>query len=154
MGIGMVMTTDHLIPIAQHGPTSLEVQGHLRTLKAHCFEISPHLIHNLLRQRREIWVLMQLPRAMEIASPGTSICGISGRIPSQGKQHLKLPCHIQRIQGQLHRCDGSGKELMKLHCHHPIKKAGPRRNRPSTQSKGTINHRQQRNHPPLPEFLE
>ena len=149
----MVMTTDHLIPIAQHGPTSLKVQGHLRTLKAHRIEIGPYLINNLLRELHEIGVLMQPPSAMEIASPGTSFCGISGRLPSQGKQHLKLPCHIQRIQGQLHRGDGSGKELMKLHCHHPIKKAGPRRNRPSTQSKGTINHRQQRNHPPLPGFL-
>jgi hypothetical protein len=114
MGIGMVMTANHLIPIAQHRPTSLEVQGHLRTLKAHRFEITPRLIHNLLREPREIWVLMQSPLAMEIASPRTSICGISGRIPSQGKQHLKLPCHIQRIQGQLHRGNQRGEQAMLL----------------------------------------
>ena len=48
MGIGMVMPTDHLIPIAQHGPTSLKVQSHLRTLKAHRLEISPCLIRHLL----------------------------------------------------------------------------------------------------------
>ena len=48
MGIGMVVTTDHLPPLAEYRPTALEVQIHLRAIESSALEIVPNPSHNLV----------------------------------------------------------------------------------------------------------
>ena len=48
MGIGMVVTTDHLPPLAEYRPTALEVQIHLSAIESSALEIVPNPSHNLV----------------------------------------------------------------------------------------------------------
>ena len=113
MGIGVVVTAHRLIPVAQHGPAALDVQGHPGAVKADALQIGPGLLHHLRHQGREGGMKMQLPDAVEITGPGATFAGVARGLPPQRQQKLQMGSQVQRIELKLHRGNGRRENLMK-----------------------------------------
>ena len=111
----MVMATNALIPVTDHRPTALEMQGNSVAVEAEGVEIDPGRITDLNRQILKIWMLMELPNTIEISGPGTAITGITNGLSPQGQERLQLGGEIEWIELKLLRRDGGGKKLMALH---------------------------------------
>ena len=99
----MVMTTNALIPVTDHRPTALEMQGNSFAVEAKGVEIGPGGITNLNRQILKIRMLMQLPDTIDISSQGAAIIGIPNGLNAQGQQRLQFGGQIERIELELLR---------------------------------------------------
>ena len=109
----MVVAAHRLIPVAQHGPAALDVQGRPGAIKADFHQISPGLLHHLCHQRREGGMVMQLPDAIEIAGPGATFTGVACGIPPKRQQELQMGSQLERIELKLNRGHHRRKNLMK-----------------------------------------
>ena len=125
MGIGVVMASDCLIPVAEDRPATLQVQGHLGTVKTHRSQIVLGLLHHKISRTQEIGMTMQLPHTIEVTGPGTTGAWVTRGCPPQRQQGLQLCCQLQRIQCQLGRGDNGREERIELEGHRSIKKADP-----------------------------
>lgn len=106
MGIGMVVSTDHLIPVTDHGPTPLQVKRNALLIETQSSEIRPGQINDAVSQVLELRLLMQLPDPLKIAGPRTAIGGISRGFTAHGQQSLQLGCQGQGIESKLDCRDG------------------------------------------------
>ena len=101
MGIGVVMTAHHLSRFAQHRPAALDVQTDLVKIKTEGYEVSLGVINELPNQRHEGPMVVQLPNAIEVASPGTARIRIAACIATQSVERLELEGQIKRFGPQL-----------------------------------------------------
>ena len=72
VGIGVVMTANHLTRLCEDRPTSLKMQRYGITIKTKLKQIAMGEAHQLSNQSMKIWMVLKLPTAMKIASPGTT----------------------------------------------------------------------------------
>ena len=101
MGIGVVVATNRLIPIADHRPAALQVQCNTIVIKAKLAEISPREPHHLLGQHGELRMPMELPHAIEIPRPGTTLIGIALCLATKPQQSLDADGLLEGIEGKL-----------------------------------------------------
>jgi len=114
MGIGVMVAANRLIPITDHGPATLQMQGHLASLKPKRIEIAPGLIHHPLGQGLKGLLLMQLPHPMQVPRPGTALAGVALSFAAKPQQSLHAGGLLQGVERKLRGCHHSGKELMQL----------------------------------------
>ena len=110
------MASHHLARLAHHRPATLDVQSHPAALEAQALQVRPGMAHQRLNQRRKAGVTLQLPDAIEIASPGTTRVGVRFLPGLQLADCLHLQGRIERVTGQLHQAQGQGKEGLQLQC--------------------------------------
>ena len=120
MGIGVMVAANRLIPITDHRPATLQMQGHLASLKPKRIEITPGLLNYQLSQGVKGLLLMQLPHPMQVPRPGTALAGVAVGFAAKRQQTLHAGGLLQGVERQLRCCHHGGKELMKLkHAHTP-----------------------------------
>ena len=78
-------------------------------------QIAPDASRHLIRQVTEVRVLMQLPNAIEIASPGAALIGIAGGVTAHRQERLQLSRQIQRVKSEAIRCNNGGEQMVQLH---------------------------------------
>ena len=121
MGIGVMVAANRLIPITDHRPATLQMQGHLASLKPKRIEITPGLLNNHLSQGLKGLLLMQLPHPMQVPRPGAAFTGVALGLAAKLQQSLHAGRLLQRVERKLRRCHDGGKELMKLKHAHTLK---------------------------------
>ena len=108
MRIGMVVTPDHLPPLAEHRPAALQMEIKAIGIESRHRQIAPDASRHLIRQVTEVRVLMQLPNAIEIAGPGAALIGIAGGVTPHRQERLQLSRQIQRVKNKAIRCNNGG----------------------------------------------
>ena len=76
-----MVAANRLIPITDHRPATLQMQGHMASLKPKRIEIAPGLIDHQLGQGLKGLLLMQLPHPMKVPRPGTTLAGVPLALP-------------------------------------------------------------------------
>ena len=114
MGVGVMVAANRLIPITDHRPATLQMQGHLASLKPKRIEIAPGLLNHQLGQHLKGLLLMQLPHPMQISRPGTTLAGVALGLAAKLQQSLHAGRLPQRVERKLRRCHDGREELMKL----------------------------------------
>ena len=121
MGIGVMVAANRLIPITDHRPATLQMQGHLASLKPKRIEIAPGLLNHQLSQGLKGLLLMQLPHPMQVPRPGAAFIGVALGLAAKLQQSLHAGRLLQRVERKLRRCHDGGEELMKLKHAHALK---------------------------------
>ena len=114
MSIGVMVAANRLIPITDHRPATLQMQGHLASLKPKRIEIAPGLLNHQLSQGLKGLLLMQLPHSMQVPRPGAAFTGVALSLAAKLQQSLDERRLLQRVERQLRRCHHGGEELMQL----------------------------------------
>jgi hypothetical protein len=118
MGIGVMVAANRLIPITDHRPATLQMQGHLASGEAKRIEITPGLIDHQLGQGLKGLLLMQLPHPMQVPRPGAALAGVALGLAAKPQESLHAGRLLQGVERQLRCCHHGGEELMKLkHAH-------------------------------------
>jgi hypothetical protein len=125
MGIGMVMASHELIPVAQHRPAALKMQSHSAAIKPNRLQITHGLLCHSLNQGSKLRLAMQLPNTVDITSPSASLTGVTHRLTPESQQCLQMPSKVNRIDCQLGCRHNRWEKLVKSQSHLSIKKAGP-----------------------------
>ena len=72
-----MVATHHLIPIADHRPAALQMQGNALAIKAGGIQVMSGLSGDEAGQIQKTRLTMELPHAVDVAGPGTTV----GRVP-------------------------------------------------------------------------
>jgi hypothetical protein len=110
MGIGMVVTTDHLAWLADHGPTPLNMEGEACLIKSDLAKVSIGLMGHGPSDVGTGGMAMELPDPLQIPRPGASRVGIGVDPGSEPQDLLHQPSDLQRIGGQPHLGQGKGEQ--------------------------------------------
>ena len=115
MGIGVVMPPNGLLRCADHRPAALDVQLHLPQVKPQSRDVGLGLLSNSSHQGRKQRLPVELPNAIDVASPGATRFGIALGLAPQ-LNHLLHPLgQLQRIKLQLNPGQSQMEQGLKVH---------------------------------------
>lgn len=102
--IGVVMSSNHLTRVAEHGPASLQVKGNLTGIKAKLPQIGVGKAHDRAHEGSEESMAMKLPDTIEITGPSAPRIRVTGGLSPQAMDHLQLGSQIKGIRLKLNLC--------------------------------------------------